>query len=99
MSAMNTDNNRGRNLPVGIQDFEKLRELQYVYVDKTEYVYRLTSEESMFFLSRPRRFGKSLFLSTLKAYFEGKRELFTGLKILELTQDDPEAWQTYPVFH
>ncbi|MBR2215375.1 MAG: ATP-binding protein [Selenomonadaceae bacterium] len=88
-----------RKLPIGIQSFEKLISSNFVYVDKTEYVYRLASEESTYFLSRPRRFGKSLFLSTLKAYFEGKRELFAGLKIMELTRDNPEAWQAYPVFY
>ncbi|MDR0689764.1 MAG: AAA family ATPase, partial [Spirochaetaceae bacterium] len=67
-----------RKMPIGIQDFEKLRTNGYVYVDKTAYVYRLVAETTPYFLSRPRRFGKSLFLSTLKAYFLGKRELFEG---------------------
>ncbi len=59
--------------PIGIQDFEKLRDSGYVYVDKTALVYKLASEGSYYFLSRPRRFGKSLLLSTLEAYFSGKR--------------------------
>ena len=88
-----------RKLPVGIQDFESLRKGQYVYVDKTEYIYRLVHSGKPYFLSRPRRFGKSLFLSTLKAYFEGKRELFKGLRIEELEGDDPDSWQSYPVFY
>ncbi|MDR1758624.1 MAG: AAA family ATPase, partial [Bacteroidales bacterium] len=76
--------NTTREMPVGIQDFEKLRRGGYVYVDKTKYVYDLTRTERPYFLGRPRRFGKSLFLSTLKAYFEGKRELFEELAIAEL---------------
>jgi len=64
-----------RDLPVGIQDFEKLRKGGCLYIDKTNYVYQLSRTESPYFLSRPRRFGKSLFLSILKAYFLGKREL------------------------
>ncbi|MDR0709840.1 MAG: AAA family ATPase, partial [Spirochaetaceae bacterium] len=65
-----------RKMPIGIQDFEKLRTGGYVYVDKTAYIYRLVQEGNPYFLGRPRRFGKSLLLSTLKAYFLGKRELF-----------------------
>ncbi|MDR3187692.1 MAG: AAA family ATPase, partial [Prevotellaceae bacterium] len=84
-----------RKLPIGIQDFEKLRSGGYVYVDKTEFVYQLGSLELPYFLGRPRRFGKSLFLSTLKAYFLGKKELFDGLAIAELEKD----WTEYPVFH
>ena len=68
-------------LPIGIQDFEKIRTGGYLYIDKTEHVYRLASEGSYYFLSRPRRFGKSLLLSTIKALFLGKRELFKGLAI------------------
>lgn len=86
-------------LPIGIQDFEYLRRNGYLYVDKTEYIYRLISNGKPYFLSRPRRFGKSLFLSTLRAYFEGKKELFEGLAIEELVKDDPDAWQEYPVFY
>ena len=88
----------GRKLPIGIQDFESLRKDGYVYVDKTEYIYRLVNSGKPYFLSRPRRFGKSLFLSTLRAYFEGKKELFAGLKITELEGEGEDAWQTYPVF-
>jgi hypothetical protein len=82
-------------LPIGIQDFEKLRTEGYVYVDKTQHVYRLTQLSCPCFLGRPRRFGKSLFLSTLKAYFLGKKELFEGLAIAELEKE----WTVYPVFH
>ena len=84
-----------RNLPVGIQDFEKLRNEACVYVDKTQFVYALTRLSSPFFLSRPRRFGKSLFISTLKAYFLGKKELFEGLAIAGLEKD----WIEYPVIY
>jgi hypothetical protein len=84
-----------RKLPVGVQDFEKLRTEKYVYVDKTEYVYQLTRVNSPYFLGRPRRFGKSLFLSTLKAYFLGKKELFEGLAIAGLEKD----WIEYPVLY
>lgn len=73
-----------RRLPISIQSFESIRKGNYVYADKTEYVWKLQQSGKMYFLSRPGRFGKSLFLSTLKAYFEGKKELFTGLKISEL---------------
>ncbi len=84
-----------RKLPIGIQSFEKLRNENFLYVDKTEFIYRLTSEGTTYFLSRPRRFGKSLLLSTMKAYFEGRKELFTGLKISGLEKD----WIKYPVFY
>jgi hypothetical protein len=84
-----------RKMPIGIQSFEKLRTENYLYVDKTEYVAKLTAVANPYFLSRPRRFGKSLFLSTLKAYFQGKKELFEGLAIAELEKD----WIEYPVFH
>ena len=88
-----------RKLPIGIQNFEKMISEGYIYVDKTDYVYRLAQSGLPYFLSRPRRFGKSLFLSTLRAYFEGKKELFTGLKIMQLEGDGPDAWQKYPVFY
>ena len=88
-----------RKLPIGIQDFEDLRKNGYLYVDKTENIYRLVHSGKPYFLSRPRRFGKSLFLSTLKAYWQGKKELFKGLVIEELEADDPDAWQEYPVFY
>ncbi|MDR1172839.1 MAG: ATP-binding protein [Bacteroidales bacterium] len=87
--------NTVRKLPVGIQDFEKLRKENCLYVDKTQYVYQLTQTVCPYFLARPRRFGKSLFLSTLKAYFEGKKELFEGLKIAGLEKE----WAQYPVIY
>ena len=87
--------NTMRKLPIGIQDFEKLRKENFVYVDKTQYVYQLAQLGMPYFLGRPRRFGKSLFLSTLKAYFEGKKELFEGLKIAGLEKE----WTKYPVFY
>ena len=67
--------------PVGVQTFEQIREDGYVYVDKTDLIYRLVSTGKIYFLSRPRRFGKSLLVSTLKNYFLGKKELFQGLAI------------------
>ena len=82
-----------RKLPIGIQDFEKLRRGNYLYVDKTNFVYELASLSTPFFLSRPRRFGKSLLLSTLEAYFLGKKDLFKGLAIENLEKD----WIQYPV--
>ncbi len=88
-----------RKLPVGIQDFEGLIKDGYVYADKTEYIYHLVHEGKPYFLSRPRRFGKSLLLSTLKAYWEGKKELFAGLAIEKLEQENLDAWKTYPVFY
>lgn len=81
--------------PVGIQNFEKLRQGGYLYVDKTEIIYRLIKTGSYYFLSRPRRFGKSLLVSTLKAYYEGKKELFQGLAMERLEKD----WVKRPVFH
>ena len=67
--------------PIGIQDFERIITNGYVYVDKTALIYRLVTEGSIYFLSRPRRFGKSLHVSTFKAYYQGKKELFKGLAI------------------
>ena len=85
-----------KKLPIGIQTFEKLREGDYLYADKTQLVYELAhSGGNYFFLSRPRRFGKSLLLTTLKAYFEGRKDLFEGLKIMELEHD----WKQHPVLH
>ena len=84
-----------RIYPIGIQNFEKLRKDGYVYVDKTAWVHRLVTTGSYYFLSRPRRFGKSLLISTLEAYFLGKRELFKGLAIEQLE----ENWTVRPVFH
>lgn len=76
-----------RIYPIGIQSFEKLRRDGYIYVDKTALIYKLVTTGSYYFLSRPRRFGKSLLLSTLEAYFRGKRELFEGLAIEQLEQN------------
>ena len=74
--------------PIGIQTFEKIIDEDYLYIDKTEYVYRMTHSDSKFmFLSRPRRFGKSLLTSILQCYFEGKRELFKGLAIEKLEKE------------
>ena len=81
--------------PIGIQDFKKLRTKGYSYVDKSRFVYKLATEGEYYFLSRPRRFGKSLFLSTLEAYFQGKKELFEGLAIYDLEKE----WKKYPIFH
>ena len=88
-----------RKLPIGVQSFEKLRDQNCVYVDKTNYIYKLVHEVTPFFLSRPRRFGKSLLLSTLAAYWEGRKELFSGLAIEQLENENPEAWKSYPVFY
>lgn len=79
--------------PIGIQDFEKIRKDGFVYVDKTDLVYKMAQKGGYYFLSRPRRFGKSLLVSTLEAYFSGKKELFTGLAIADLEKD----WIEYPV--
>jgi len=85
-----------KRCPVGIQTFSKIIDGDYLYIDKTEYIYRLAqSESNYFFLSRPRRFGKSLLVSTLHAYFEGRRELFKGLAIEKLEKE----WTEYPVLH
>ncbi len=83
-----------RKLPIGVQSFTKLRETDCLYVDKTDFVYAIThSGTTSYFLARPRRFGKSLFANTLKAYFEGRRELFEGLKIADYEKD----WLHYPI--
>ena len=87
---------RTGKLPSGIQDFEGLINDGYRYVDKTEHIYNLTNNGKYFFLSRPRRFGKSLFLSTLKAFFLGKRELFEGLAI---TRHEDITWEKHPVLY
>ena len=84
-----------RKMPIGIQSFEKLRRENYVYIDKTEIMYRLVSTSNPYFLSRPRRFGKSLLLSTMEAYFLGKRDLFKGLAIERLETE----WNTHAVLH
>ena len=81
--------------PIGIQSFDQIIEDGYVYVDKTDLVYKLVKEGKIYFLSRPRRFGKSLLISTLKSYFQGKKDLFKGLAIDKLETE----WAEYPVFH
>ncbi|UTC77526.1 AAA family ATPase [Treponema sp. OMZ 799] len=93
-----------RRLPIGVQSFSVLRNEGFVYIDKTEYILKLAAESRVYFLGRPRRFGKSLFLSTLKAYFLGKKELFKGLYIEEAEQrqaekEGCESWGNYPVLH
>ena len=84
-----------RKLPIGIQTFEKLREESYLYVDKTAIIYQIVSGSIPYFLSRPRRFGKSLLISTFESYFEGRKELFEGLAIEKLET----RWEQYPVLH
>jgi hypothetical protein len=84
-----------KNMPIGVQDFEKLRKGDYLYVDKTALIYQLVSSGCYYFLSRPRRFGKSMLLSTLHAYFSGKKELFKGLSIEKIEKD----WIEYPVLY
>ncbi len=88
-----------KKLPIGVQWFQGLRNDGYLYVDKTDFIYELIHTGKVYFLSRPRRFGKSLFLSTLRAYWEGKKELFQDLKIAELEEKHSDAWQSYPVFY
>mgnify|MGYP005902792603 CR=1 FL=1 len=84
-----------RKLPIGIQDFEDIRNGNYLYVDKTALIYELVMKGKPYFLSRPRRFGKSLLVSTLHAYFRGKKELFQGLAMERLEKE----WNVYPVLH
>ncbi len=85
-----------KRYPIGIQTFSEIRRGDYLYVDKTGYVYRMTHSDAKYmFLSRPRRFGKSLLVSTLHAYFEGRKDLFEGLAIEKLETE----WQEYPVLH
>ena len=81
--------------PIGIQNFGEVRRNGYAYVDKTALLYKLVSEGKYYFLSRPRRFGKSLFLSTLESYFCGEKELFEGLAVSELEHE----WKSYPILH
>ena len=93
-----------RNLPLYFQDFEDLRRKNYLYVDKTQYLAQLVTRYKDFFLSRPHRFGKSLFLSTLRAYFEGKKELFKGLYIEQAEEEiarrqNREPWEVSPVLY
>ena len=84
-----------RKYPVGIQTFSRLREEGYLYIDKTDLIWKMTKESPFVFLSRPRRFGKSLLTTTLDAYFKGQKELFEGLKIMDLETE----WVSYPVLH
>ena len=84
-----------RKFPIGIQSFESLRSEDYLYIDKTALMYRMANTGKAYFLGRPRRFGKSLLLSTLKAYFEGKRHLFEGLAVERLEKE----WKAFPVMH
>ena len=93
-----------RKLPIGIQSFEKLRRDSYLYIDKTPFLWQLIQVSSPYFLSRPRRFGKSLFLSTLAAYFRGQKELFKGLYLEkaeeeQAAQENRTPWQAYPVLY
>ena len=87
--------NKPRYLPIGIQTFEKIRVDNAVYVDKTSFVESLVRNGKPYFLIRPRRFGKSLFLSTLRSYFEGRKDLFEGLAISKTETE----WKEYPVFY
>ena len=81
--------------PIGIQSFERIIQEGYIYVDKTDIIYDLTHNGSIYFLSRPRRFGKSLLVSTLENYYSGRKELFRGLAIEKMETE----WNEYPVFH
>lgn len=90
-----SDVKKNKAYPVGIQTFSEVIEGGYTYVDKTAYVYRLVSEGKYYFLSRPRRFGKSLLISTLEAYYSGQRHLFQGLALDTLTDD----WEPHPILH
>ena len=96
--------NNLRKLPIGVQSFKVLRNDRYLYVDKTEYLFRLVQSGRVYFLSRPRRFGKSLFLSTLAAYFLGQKELFKGLYLeqaekVQASYEGRAAWKEYPVLY
>jgi len=90
-----TETNEDMLYPIGIQNFEKIRKEGYTYVDKTALIHRLVTTGTYYFLSRPRRFGKSLLISTMEAYFKGKKELFEGLAMEQLEKD----WSEYPVLH
>lgn len=83
-----------RKYPIGIQTFSEIIREKYIYVDKTDLVWKLAHYAKFIFMSRPRRFGKSLLTSTLESYFKGEKQFFEGLKIMELEQN----WETYPVF-
>ncbi len=81
--------------PIGIQSFDQIINEGYLYIDKTKLIYDLVQNGKIYFLSRPRRFGKSLLVSTLECYFQGRKELFKGLAMEKLEKD----WKQYPVFH
>ena len=85
----------GMLYPIGIQNLEDIRRGGYVYVDKTALIYKLASTGKYYVLGRPRRFGKSLLISTMEAYFQGKKELFDGLAVASLEKN----WIEYPVLH
>ena len=87
--------NTNMKYPIGMQSFDQIRDEGFVYVDKTALVYDLVTNGKIYFLSRPRRFGKSLLLSTLENYFLGRKDLFRGLAIDSLEKE----WAEYPVFH
>ena len=89
------NNEEDMNYPIGIQTFSEITKNDYVYVDKTDLVWRLAHSSKYIFLSRPRRFGKSLLCSSLASYFRGERELFEGLKIMQLEKD----WESHPIIH
>ena len=84
-----------RKYPVGIQTFSEIIKGGYVYIDKTDLVWKMAHEAKYIFLSRPRRFGKSLLSTTFDSYFQGRKDLFEGLKIMELEKE----WESYPVIH
>ena len=85
-----------KQYPLGIQTFERIRKEDKLYIDKTEYIYHMThSDGTYFFVGRPRRFGKSLLVSTMQSYFEGKKDLFKGLAMEQLEKE----WIEYPVIH
>ena len=88
---------QGKHMPIGIQSFGSLIEGNCVYVDKTHFIPKLEVIGRAYFLTRPRRFGKSLFLSTLEAYFKGRKELFKGLAIEKFKEENGSEWQSYPV--
>ena len=93
MCVIMRDDMTGRRYPVGIQTFSRMIREGMVYVDKTDLVWQLAHYGTFIFLSRPRRFGKSLLTSTLESYFQGEREMFEGLKIMEFEKE----WAEYPI--
>lgn len=88
-----------KKLPVGIQSFERIINNNFIYIDKTDLIYDIVHSSGVFFLSRPRRFGKSLLVSTLKSYFEGSKDLFKGLAIEKLEEKNHNDWKQFPVFN